>query len=245
MGKHKPRVIGFGEAHQVKATAHVRSSLSRFTGEVLPVLGTAKAANLVLETWAERESCGKAQKAVDTQVRKDTKRPKETQSELVDLLNALKERGMGRHGMAMTCVEYKALLGEDGKVDYARLLSLITDKLGTLTTGVLGKTTDDSMVVIYGGALHNDLYPTKGVEQWSYAKRLSEASANGYIEIDLYVPEFIADDETLQTETWFELTKSSQLDKSVLVIERGPRSYVILAKRGVANPRLAKPAKTP
>jgi hypothetical protein len=239
--REKPRVIGIGEAHQLRSTAHILSPLARFTSQAVPVLAEARTSNLVLETWAEREQCGKVQKQVDTQVRRDTERPKETQSELVKLLEALDSRGIGRHGMAMSCSEYEQLLGDGGVVDYSRLLSLITGKLDALAKAVLGKAPSDTVVVIYGGALHNDLYPAKGVEGWSYAASVDQIADGRYLEIDLYVPELVADDKALQKEPWFQLASSDELKSKVLVIRRGPRSYVILAKRGVPNPAIKTP----
>ncbi|MBT8494846.1 MAG: hypothetical protein KJO07_17450 [Deltaproteobacteria bacterium] len=243
IAREKPRVIGLGEAHQLRSTAHILSPLARFTAEAVPVLAKSGTSNLVLETWAEREQCGKVQKQVDTQVRRDTERPKETQSELVRLLAALDDKGIGRHGMAMSCKEYERLLADDGKVDYSKLLTLITGKLDGLTKGVLAKAPADSIVVVYGGALHNDLYPAKGVEGWSYAASVDQAAGGRYLEIDLYIPELIADDKALHEQPWFELTRSEDLDHGVLVIERSPRSYVILARRGVANPSVKKPSR--
>src|SRR5437773_32913 len=46
----KPRVIAFGEYHEIEGAARVRSSLDHFLAELFPSL-TSLASDLILETW--------------------------------------------------------------------------------------------------------------------------------------------------------------------------------------------------
>jgi len=245
LAEETPRIVGFGEVHQLVATQGTRSSLSRFTADVLPVLVARGASNLVLETWVERPSCGAVQQKVDTEIRQETQRPEATQSELVVLLEAVDRAGLGRHGMSMSCDEYSALLGDAGTVDYGRLLSLITEKLRDKAVEVAGKAPADSIVFLYGGSLHNDRAPNEGVQQWSYVPAVEAAVGGRFVEIDILVPELIAGDSILAKEPWFGLARSADLDRGVLLVRRGERSYVLLARRGVANPRVSEPSQPP
>ena len=235
VSEEKPRVLGFGEVHQLVSNKGTRSALSRFTEFVVPALAERNASNLVLETWVERPSCGEVQKKVDTQVRKTTERPVTTQSELVLLLQAVDQRGIGRHGMGMSCTEYESLLGDAGAVDYSRLLSLITAKLRSKTEEVVKASPSDSIVFVYGGALHNEMHPNEGVAVWSYASAVDQAANGRYVEVDIFVPELILEDAALSKEPWFHKIRSPELDESVLLIRRAERSYVVLARRGVAS----------
>jgi len=245
VARDKPRVIGFGEVHVLKSSASIRSALERFTEHAVPALAESGASNLVLETWVEREQCGEVQKKVDNQVRADTERPPETESELVRLLRAVDEEDIGRHGMVMSCDEYKALLDKAGKVDYPKLLSLITGKLAAKAKEVLGRSPGTSIVFLYGGALHNNLYPPEGVEDWSYAQVVSKLAPGGYVEVDFLVPELIDNDEALAKEEWFAHTKRPELEKGVLLVARGERSYVVLARRKVAARKPQPAAQSP
>ena len=80
--------------------------------------------------------------------------------------------------------------------------------------------------------MHNEIAPSDGLEDWSYAAKLSKDS---YVEIDLLVPEFVEDDPASKKQSWFPLLKTDVDNKSVVVVKRGPRSYAILLKRGVAS----------
>jgi hypothetical protein len=90
----------------------------------------------------------------------------------------------------------------------------------------------DGLVLIYGGSLHNDLHPNEGVKQWSYAVRIDELAQHRYIEVDLFVPELIGEDEVLSAEPWYGHRDSLASTEEVVVIERAPRSFVILLRKG-------------
>ena len=72
-------VIAFGELHQTRATAKVRSAIARFTDEILPIVAP-HASHLIVETWIARGTCGavEAQSGVgfgEVVVRADLDRP--------------------------------------------------------------------------------------------------------------------------------------------------------------------------
>ena len=58
------------------------------------------------------------------------------------------------------------------------------------------------MVVVYGGALHNDLYPDPVLARFSYGVAAFRATGGRYRELDLYVPEYLERNSAMQKEPW-------------------------------------------
>jgi hypothetical protein len=236
----KPRLIGFGEYHQLSGGSKAKSALKRFTTDLLPMLATV-GSDVVVETWMTEGSCGAVEAAVVKDVKKTTRRPKVTEDEIGTLFVALRAYAIQPHILKVTCDEYQVLLG--GKaVDYDQLLQLITRKLSTTALAAraernrkLEELADEGklrpgarrVVAIYGGALHNDLFPAEGTEAWTFGAELWRRTRGHYVEVDLYVPEYIKGDKDLMTQPWYELLKHAAPDKTLL-ITRGPASYIII-----------------
>ena len=53
-----------------------------------------------------------------------------------------------------------------------------------------------------------------------------------YIELDLYVPEYVEADEQLRKKPWYPLLKRLG-GRKVLLVERGEGSYILLLRRGL------------
>jgi len=106
-------------------------------------------------------------------------------------------------------------------------------------------------VIVYGGSLHNDRYPYEGVEAYSYAERALHLTEGRYLEIDLYVPEFIENDELLSGEGWFLEYKKRVSEDRVLIVKRGDGSYIVVLRSNrragdkADTPALAPPTPTP
>jgi hypothetical protein len=124
----------------------------------------------------------------------------------------------------MTCIEYDAVIDASGHVDFLLLLELITGKLAETTRSLVAK---DRAVIVYGGALHNDLYPRWPLESLSYAKSLSQELGGRVLEIDLVVPEAVAAMDMIRSEPWFPLLGRASPSR-VLIWQRGPASYVVI-----------------
>jgi hypothetical protein len=226
----KPRVLGVGEVHLVAGGPAVKSALARFTDDMFAGLG-GRATDLVVETWVSGGKCGKVEKQVTADVRTTTERPPETESEIGRLLRRARELGIQPHVMTMPCKAYQEVRSKSGEVDYDKLLQLIGGELHRNVRAVLDRN-KDATVVVYGGSLHNDRQPNEGVAAYSYGARLAAELGDGYVELDLYVPELVEKDELLAGEPWFPLLARSAPDRVVLV-ERGPGSYLLLLQRGV------------
>jgi hypothetical protein len=200
-----PVVLAVGEYHEIEGGPKVKSAIGRFTVELLPSL-KGKATSLVLETWMTNGNCGEVEKTAVAEVKKVTQRPDETEDELTTLLNKSYAQGIANHILRLDCDEYRSMLDEKGKLDAAKSLLLVRRKIEEKALEVREKKEGGlpgKVLVLYGGAIHNDLKPLEDWAEYSFGPSLSKAIGGGYVELDLLVPEFASTDEDLQKENWF------------------------------------------
>lgn len=204
-----PQVYAIGEYHQTRRAIAAESPLARFTQEIIRLL-EPHAHHLVVETWLDAE-CAPP--------------PDATEYEVAHMMATGVKDGLNAHTLPMTCIELDSVFDAGGRVNFLMLLQVITDKLGATTRALLA---DDPThaVIVYGGALHNDLYPRWPLDQLSYAKPLADAGVR-VLEIDLVVPELVAYMPMVRDEPWFPLIGRASPDR-VIVWDRGPGSYVVI-----------------
>ncbi len=225
-----PRVLGVGEVHAKTDGPAGPTTLARFTNELFPVLAP-HTTDLVLETWRLDGTCGPQEERVATKVAEDTKRPEATKSELVLLVEAAVKANVRPHDLAISCDEYATLLGPDGEIAYDALLRLLTVKLGAFAQQ--GFDTKDATVVLYGGAVHNDVAPGEGLAAYSYGA--AAAARGAYVELDLYDPALVRESPALVEDAWAPLLQATGPDH-VLLYQRRPDSFVLLLpEAGVPN----------
>lgn len=219
-----PRVVGVGEIHSTTDGPAGPSTIARFTRDLLPVLAP-RTTDLVIETWRLDEACLPKAEAVATVVQEETHRPEATKSELVLLVEAAVALGVRPHDLAIGCDEYTGLLDPGGALATDALLRLLTAKLQDYA--LRGLEAPDASIVLYGGAVHNDLYPrSEALAAYSYGVAAGAKGA-GYVELDLYDPALLRASPALVEEAWAPLLEKVGPDHVVLV-ERGPRSWVLL-----------------
>ena len=175
-----------------------------------------------LEAWLDA-SCWSPAGTRD-QIALATQRPTSTSMEVMRLVRHTQQKGLQAHTLPMTCIEYDSVIDASGHVDFLLLLHMVTDKLAEVTTGLLA---NGNGVIVYGGALHNDLYPRWPLEQLSYAKTIARKLDGKVLEIDLVVPEVVAHMNMIRSEPWFPLLGRAS-PKRVSVWQRGPASYVVI-----------------
>ena len=226
------RVIGFGELHSRTDRAQVTSSLAHFTSDALPVLED-KLSDLVVETWITDPHCGAAAQEATTKVTVTMRRPVETKSEIAKLADAARAAGIQPHAMQLTCDDFSRIAPPGKDVQVEAMLDLTTRELGRIAAeAVTHRDTEPNhrpWIAVYGGALHNDRFPDKGVEDWSYAKKIDDLTHGHFVEVDLIVPELADDDPQSQKQPWFDLVKHAA--RSVQVYTRGERSFVVILAR--------------
>ncbi|HEY6476197.1 MAG TPA: hypothetical protein VI456_06410 [Polyangia bacterium] len=232
-------VVAFGELHQTVKTADVRSSLARFTDEILPAIAP-RASHLIVETWVSRGNCGQAEKQVTADVARTTERPAETENEIVRLLRRAKELGVAPHVLDVDCHEYQTLVGAGGAIDYDRLLTLTGQHLGRAIEQALAlpRAPDRPLVLVYGGALHNDLAPSPELAKYSFGPAIDALTHGDYREVDLFVPELADTFPALRAERWYPVWRKARAAPGTTLIRRQARSAVLLFdERATRRPR--------
>ena len=153
-------VLAFGELHQTTKTRRGRArpwraSPTRSAG-VAP-----RTAHLIVETWVSRGDCGETEKQVTADVARTTQRPARDRER--DRAAAPARQGAGDRAPRPRrwLRGYPTLVGAGGQVDYDRLLTLTGQHLGRAVRQALAlpRAPDRPLVLVYGGALHNDLHP--------------------------------------------------------------------------------------
>ena len=214
----------------------MQSALRRFADEMLDIVGP-QTEHLILETWSLDPRCGAKGKAVTQKVEKAIKRPREVEGEMQTLMRKSKEHGIRGHVLSFSCDEYSGLLntkksdpGGKGALNAEKLLETVSKKLGEAALLAWRAKQSYKMVVVYGGATHNNLQPYPGLEAWSYAQELVTRSAARFVEVDLYVPELVAGDKLLSQEAWYPLLKEARKDQ-VILIRREDSSYILILRK--------------
>ncbi len=217
-----PKVLGVGELHAKEGGPAAVSALAWFRTELFPVLAP-HTTDLVLETWRVGERCGEVEEVVAATVESDTERPAETKSDLVLLVEAAVAADVRPHDLAFTCAEYEGLLAADQEVQYGTLLRLLTQKLQEFALAATDA--PDATMVLYGGAVHNDVTPGAELGAYSYGAAARKKAGAAYVELDLYPPELVQG--ALVEPAWAPLLAVTGPDHVVLY-ERGPGSFVLL-----------------
>src|SRR5947209_18448964 len=113
LGAH-PRVIAFGEYHEIKGAAPAKSAIAHFQEELLEPLAQG-GSDLIVETWVTEGNCGKQEKEGVAEVAETTQRPETTESEVVTLMKRAKAAHVQPHILTLTCAAYRALLDDKGE----------------------------------------------------------------------------------------------------------------------------------
>lgn len=226
----RPRVLAIGEAHAQKGSEGVDSSTKRFTELLLPKL-QGRATDLVVELWVADGKCGKQETKVAEKQKPVTESQAETnQNEFVTLGHRSKALGIRPHVLRPTCEEYEKILAAQN--DVGQMLTMIADHTAKLVERILVvRQQPDSMVIAYGGAMHNDVAPRPGREGFSFGPRLSERTQGRYVELDIIVPEYIKDTETWRALPWLAHYDAERLGDRVVLFNPAPGSFVLVFPR--------------
>ena len=201
-----------------------------------------RASDLVLELWLGNSRCQKQVKKVAKKQQAVTKhQAKSDQNEFIALGTAAKQLGIQPHALRPSCKEYDRIL-KAGPANVEQMLEMIARLSGDDLTKLAQRNEkagkDAKLVVAYGGAMHNDLYPRKGLEQWSFGKRVAKATGQRYAALDLIVPEFVKDTEAWRSLPWFPYFQRGKYPGKTLLFHPGPGSWVLVfpAKSADSDP---------
>jgi hypothetical protein len=231
-----PRVIALGEAHAQKDAPKVKSTTRRFAEELLPGL-SGRASDLVIELLTTNGSCGQALEKDVAERQKPVTEPQAqtNQNQYVTLGAVAKQHGIAPHALVPECEELRAVSAA-GAADIERLLVLIADATVRQTEKLVASGDPKRSVVLYGGALHNDLVPRPGREAWSFGPRLKERVGGRYVEIDLVVPEFVKPTPAWQAFPWYAPFQALDPGPETILYQLSPESYVLVFPYSAPKP---------
>ena len=230
----KPLVLALGESHAQKGAEAVASCTKHFTTELLPLLKD-RASDLVVELWVADGKCGKVETQVAEQQKPVTQHQAATnQNEFVTLGTRAKELGIRPLPLRPSCEEYERI-AKAGPSDVAEMLMMIARHTEADIRRLLTARAADAepkMIVAYGGAMHNDLYPTEERKAWSFGPALSAATTGRYVELDLVVPELIGESDTWKSFVWYPHFDPKAHPTKTTLFRPRPGSYVLIFPRG-------------
>jgi hypothetical protein len=140
----------------------------------------------------------------------------------------------------MECADYDGVHGADGGLDYVAMLELVARRIEeVVATALATRRPEDprKMLAIYCGAVHNDLAPAPDWEAFSFGPGLKERIGGRYLEVDLYVPEFVEASESAKEEPWYQLVVSLASPDRAHLIAWSEGSWIIVFRRGVTGAR--------
>jgi hypothetical protein len=231
-----PRVLGVGEAHAQKSAPGVPSATRRFGERLLPQL-KGRSSNIVIELLLASGQCGKQREAAVAERQKPVTEPQAgtNQNQFVTLGKVAKGLSIEPHALEPTCEEYQAVL-DAGSDDISRLLTLVADTTTREVDELLSRagTDPNQIVVVYGGALHNDASPGPERAAWSFGPHFDQRTGGRYVELDLIVPEFIKDTDTWRALAWYSHYDAERDGASAILFRPLPHSFVLIFPRTVA-----------
>ncbi len=222
-----PRVLAVGEAHAQSDGPKSASSTRRFTEILLPRL-SPRASDLVIELWLANGSCGKVERKVAEQQAAVTAPQAGTnQNEFLELGDRAKGLGIMPHALIPSCDQYQKISAA-GPSDIEEMLVMIKNVTQRDVEQLLAKRAPERLVVAYGGAMHNDLAPRAGREDFSFGPALSAATAGRYTELDLVIPEQVKDSEAWRALPWFSHYSREQAGSEAYLYSWAPHAYALL-----------------
>lgn len=231
--ERKPAILAVGEYHELNGAPKVPSAIRRFTSDLLPAL-QGKVTSLVVETWMLNGKCGAAEKQATAAVEKTTQRPASTEDEVTTLLDRTYKMGVKNHILLIDCDDYRSMLDDAGELDGEASLLLVKRKVEAKALEVLEREeggTPEKVLLLYGGALHNDLEPLPDWRAYSFGPALSKETGGRTLELDLLIPEYVEGDEDLAKEPWFPAALALSAAGKTVLINPHPDVYLLLFAR--------------
>jgi hypothetical protein len=234
----EPDVLAIGEAHPLRGAESVEPASRRFANALLPLL-RPRATDLVIELLLPNPACRKEtvatarkEQKVVTEGQADT-----AQNDFVALGHRAKAQRAQPHALKPTCEDLERIAagGDEAVAESLAIVTRLTEELVRNLLDARRRTTDKPLIVTYGGALHNDLAPRAGREQWSFGPALERLTSGRYVELDLIVPEFVKDSDAWRALPWYGAYDPEAHPTETTLFNPSPRSYVLIFPRSEAR----------
>lgn len=227
----KPLVLAIGEAHAQKG-ATVPSSAKRMTDVLLPEL-KGKASDLLVELMNPPTGCTKTTAEVKDKQKVVTQKQAETdQNEYVLMGDAARKLGIVPDLLRPTCDDLAQIndAGADAIDLSLRMIKRLTEaKVQQLRERDAKSPADaDKMVLTYGGAIHNDLAPPPERAAWAFGPDLAASTNGRYVELDVFVPEFIEDNDNWKKQEWYSDYDRSRASAKVTLFHPREHGFVMI-----------------
>jgi hypothetical protein len=238
----KPRVLAVGEAHAQRGAPDVPTATERFRTQLLPSL-SARASDIVVELWGPAVGCKQAVAQVAQQQKAVTQtQKKKIPGEFTRLATEARKLGITPHHLKPSCDDYAGIAGAgDGDIDaMLTLVARLTDRdiKRLLESHSEADATNTRLVIAYGGALHNDVSPRSGSQEWSFGPSLAKHTAGEYVALDLIVPEYIVDAPPWQALPWVAHFDAAAHRSKTTLFNPEPGSYVLVFPSTQPVPRV-------
>jgi hypothetical protein len=205
------------------------SATRRFTEELLPLLH-GSSSDLVLELWVGSGQCGKVEAQVAEQQKPaTTSQAAGNQNEFVTLAEHARRLGIRPHVLTPSCAQY-ARIARAGHDDIAVMLELIASLTRDQLLALV-RAGARAPIVAYGGALHNDAAPRRGREAWSFGPDLAKRLGDGYVELDLIVPEYVKDTDVWRSLPWYPHYDMARHGERAALFRTAPGAYALILPR--------------
>lgn len=231
----QPRVLAVGEAHAQQGGPKSRSTTRRFMEDLLPHLAP-RASDLVIELWVASGSCGKVERQVEQQQQAVTApQAAGNQSEFLELGHHAKALSIQPQALVPSCEQYQAIAGA-GPSDIEAMLTMIKSETARDIAALVARRPPERLIVAYGGAMHNDLTPRPGREDFSFGPELARLTGDRYVELDLIVPEQIQDTEAWRGQPWHAHYSREKAGTEAILLSWAPHAYALIFPPAEASP---------
>lgn len=225
-----PLVVAIGEAHAQKGTEGIASSAKRFTAELLPLLQD-RASDLLVELMMPPKGCAAQTKEVRKRQEPVTQNQAESnQDEYMAMGTAARALHIVPDLLRPSCKDFDEVTKATGADAIDKMLQMIAKLTTQQIKALLARADHDpkKAIVVYGGALHGDVDPPPSRAAWSFAADVAPLVKGRYVSVQLFVPEFIGDDDVWKKFAWYEhFDKKAHPDKATMYRPK-PNAYVII-----------------
>ncbi len=245
-----PRVIGIGEAHSLKGQSAIPATATQFARRLLPKLAP-RSSHLILELMAPNPECRKKNRAVRKAQQPITKSHSlRAQHEYVTLGKVAKKLGIEPELLKPSCQDLNAIAngGEGSMLVMLKTIVRLTREQVTAhrhSSPSAQPFTQKSMIIAYGGAMHNDIEPRGGRAEFSFGPALADATDGAYVELDLIVPEFIKSTSTWTALPWYQHYDPEKFGDRAVLFQPSHNSFVLVLPLAAKPPAPALNAGTP